>query len=131
MPLMWAHAEYIKLLRSVADGRVFDFIPAVAARYIEGPKRRRIEIWKHNRQPKAVRAGSLLRFQTTDPFILHWSRDGWANVNDTSATMTPLGVAHADIDLASNETGQIVFTFRWRDPEHWEGRNYTIEIERD
>ncbi|HLX38119.1 MAG TPA: glycoside hydrolase family 15 protein [Candidatus Binataceae bacterium] len=131
MPLMWAHAEYIKLLRSVADGRVFDFIPAVAARYIEGAKRRRIEIWKHNRQPKAVRAGSLLRFQTTDPFILHWSRDGWANVNDTSATMTPLGVAHADIDLASNETGQIVFTFRWRDPEHWEGRNYTIEIERD
>src|ERR1019366_3162417 len=24
MPLMWAHGEYIKLLRSVSDGRVFD-----------------------------------------------------------------------------------------------------------
>ena len=34
MPLMWAHAEYIKLLRSVSDGRVFDLIPEVAHRYL-------------------------------------------------------------------------------------------------
>src|SRR5712664_1646173 len=33
MPLMWAHAEYIKLLRSTHDGQVFDRIPAVAERY--------------------------------------------------------------------------------------------------
>src|SRR3970282_961512 len=47
MPLMWAHAEYIKLLRSVYDGRVFDLIPAVADRYL-GPKSacRLMEIWK-------------------------------------------------------------------------------------
>ncbi len=24
MPLVWAHAEYVKLLRSVTDGNVFD-----------------------------------------------------------------------------------------------------------
>ena len=34
MPLMWAHAEYVKLLRSVSDGRVFDLIPEVANRYL-------------------------------------------------------------------------------------------------
>ena len=39
MPLMWVHAEYIKLLRSVADGRVFDLIPAVADRYRNGSGR--------------------------------------------------------------------------------------------
>ncbi len=38
-PLMWAHAEYIKLLRSVADGKVFDLVPEVAARYL--PRSRR------------------------------------------------------------------------------------------
>ena len=32
MPLMWAHAEYIKLLRSTADGKVYDAIPEVAER---------------------------------------------------------------------------------------------------
>ena len=30
MPLMWAHAEYIKLLRSVRDGKVSDLIVEVA-----------------------------------------------------------------------------------------------------
>ena len=33
MPLAWAHAEYIKLVRSAADGQVFDLIPEVADRY--------------------------------------------------------------------------------------------------
>ena len=33
MPLVWTHAEYVKLLRSKADGVVFDLIPEVAARY--------------------------------------------------------------------------------------------------
>ena len=32
MPLMWAHAEYIKLLRSTADRKVYDAIPEVAQR---------------------------------------------------------------------------------------------------
>jgi len=35
MPLMWAHAEYVKLLHSVMDGRVFDLIPVVAERYLK------------------------------------------------------------------------------------------------
>jgi glucoamylase len=33
MPLLWAHAEYIKLLRSLRDGRIFDTPPRVAERY--------------------------------------------------------------------------------------------------
>jgi glucoamylase len=128
MPLMWAHAEYIKLLRSVADGQVFDFIPEVAARYISGPRRRRIEIWKHNRQPKSVRAGGLLRIQAKDPFVLHWTRDEWRTVIDTASTMVPLGLTHVDIDVAADETAPIRFTFHWRDPDRWEGRDYTIAI---
>ena len=33
MPLVWAHAEYIKLLRSLRDGRVFDTPPQPVERY--------------------------------------------------------------------------------------------------
>ncbi len=32
-PLVWAHSEYVKLLRSVADGKVFDRISVVEERY--------------------------------------------------------------------------------------------------
>ena len=38
MPLMWAHAEYIRLLRSTHDGVVFDRISAVADRYLRGAR---------------------------------------------------------------------------------------------
>jgi glucoamylase len=128
-PLMWAHAEYIKLLRSVADGKVFDFIPEVAARYISGSRRRRIEIWKPNRQPRTVRAGSLLRIQSKNPFVLHWSRDDWKTVVETASKMTPLSLTYVDIDVAADETAPIKFTFHWRDPDRWEGRDYQMDID--
>ena len=34
MPLVWAHAEYIKLVRSLQDGVVFDLPPQTVARYL-------------------------------------------------------------------------------------------------
>ena len=35
VPLVWAHAEYLKLLRSTVDGKVFDRIDSVYERYCE------------------------------------------------------------------------------------------------
>jgi glucoamylase len=128
-PLMWAHAEYIKLLRSVADGKVFDLIPEVATRYASGAPRKRIEIWKPNRQPRMVSAGSMLRIQELKPFILHWTRDEWRSVIETTSKLMPLGLSHVDIEVAPDQTAPIRFTFRWRDPDRWEGRDYLIEIE--
>jgi glucoamylase len=34
MPLVWAHAEYVKLLRSLRDGRVFDMPAQTVKRYL-------------------------------------------------------------------------------------------------
>src|SRR5690606_34628173 len=34
MPLVWAHAEYLKLCRSLRDGRVFDRPPQTVQRYL-------------------------------------------------------------------------------------------------
>jgi hypothetical protein len=57
MPLMWAHAEYIKLLRSVSDGHVFDLIPDVAKRYLGDRKSCQLfEIWKPNRMVRVAKA---------------------------------------------------------------------------
>ena len=62
MPLMWAHAEYIKLLRSARDGKVFDLIPAVADHYISDRRTRRpMELWKPNWQTRTVKRGHSLR----------------------------------------------------------------------
>ncbi len=56
MPLMWAHAEYIKLLHSASDGNVYDLIPAVRQRYItERENRKLLEVWKPDRQIRSMR----------------------------------------------------------------------------
>ncbi|HEX7390986.1 MAG TPA: glucan 1,4-alpha-glucosidase, partial [Acidiphilium sp.] len=34
MPLVWAHAEYVKLLRSLRDGAIFDLPPQTVRRYL-------------------------------------------------------------------------------------------------
>ena len=70
----------------------------------------------------------MLRIQAEAPFILHWTRDEWSTVLDTASNMTPLGLTHVDIDIAANESAPIRFTFRWPDPDRWEGRDYVIEI---
>ena len=42
-PLAWTHAEYIKLLRSIADGAVWDRYDVVAERYADSPRNRSAE----------------------------------------------------------------------------------------
>jgi glucoamylase len=45
MPLMGAHAEYVKLLRSIRDSPVFDRT-IVAERYLNKRGRTDLEVWK-------------------------------------------------------------------------------------
>ena len=87
MPLAWAHAEYIKLVRSAADGQVFDLIPEVADRYRSRRKAPPLEIWKFNRQVRSLPAGGTLRIQAASPFRLHWTRDEWKQAHDTDSTV--------------------------------------------
>jgi glucoamylase len=128
-PLMWAHAEYIKLLRSAADGTVFDLVPEVADRYLSGSKGRKPrEIWKHNRQVPEVREGFILRVQAGAPFLLHWTRNDWDTVEDSRSTPTPLGIEYFDIVPRPPQGGRIRFTFFWTDPGRWEGRDFEVAV---
>jgi glucoamylase len=130
MPLMWAHAEYIKLLRSTADGRVFDLIDEVVERYQRGKRGAPIEIWKPNRRVRAVAPGTRLRVQATSAFTLHWSSDDWRTAHDSPAASTPLDLYHVDIDVGAAQQAPIRFTFHWRDTDRWEGRDYAVSVQR-
>jgi glucoamylase len=130
MPLMWAHAEYIKLLRSASDGKVFDVIPAVAERYL-GKRRncRCLEIWKHSRQCRTVKKGYILRIQAPAAFRLHWSKDEWQSFQDTDSTGTPLKVHFVDITVAADQRAPIRFTFFYPESSRWEGWDYIVRVE--
>lgn len=130
MPLMWAHAEYIKLLRSIHDGKVFDFIPQVADRY-QGDRSRckSLEVWKFNRQVSTVKRGHTLRIQALSPFQLRWSKDDWQTATDTTSNSTALGIEFIDIPISGPQQAPIYFTFFWTASSSWEQHNYMVAVE--
>jgi glucoamylase len=127
MPLMWAHAEYIKLLRSSHDKAVFDLIPAVADRYLAGKGRKDLEIWKLKRQVRAVAAGTTLRIQDDRPFRLHWALDEWRSPKDTLSTGTAFGTQYVDIAVPKGLKTPIRFTFFRPETNTWDGEDFQVE----
>jgi glucoamylase len=128
MPLMWAHAEYIKLLRSLTDGQAFDLIPEVAERYLNGRGRKNLEIWKFNRKTPAIAAGATLRIQATHPFTLHWTDDEWSSVYDSVSHTTAVGLHYVDIRTEPEDRAPLRFTFRWQDTGNWLGQDFKVEL---
>ncbi len=132
MPLLWAQAEYVKLLRSTSDGRVFDSIPEVAERYLgDRSKCKSLEVWKFNRQVEKIDPEHTLRIQATAPFQLHWTRDNWQTNKDTSSSTTALTIYFVDLTISDTKATAIEFTFFWSNSHSWEGRNYQIAVKRD
>jgi glucoamylase len=129
MPLLWAHAEYIKLVRSAVEGRIIDLVPEVAARYHQRRACKPLEVWKFNRQVRAMQAGRRLRIQVSAAFRLHWTLTEWQQVHDTLSTPTMLGVEFVDIAVPQQQRAPIRFTFFWTAAEHWEGRDYEVAME--
>ena len=130
MPLMWAHAEYIKLLRSVHDKKVFDRFSIVEDRYQKSRKKRtQYEIWKPNRQVDKIKPGMTLRVQSYRPFTLVWTDDEWDHTQEVHSEPTALGIEYLDVAIKKTQKAPIRFTFHWMDDHTWEGKNYQVLID--
>jgi glucoamylase len=121
MPLMWAHAEYVKLLRSLTDAVVFDLVEPVASRYRAGKGRKDLEVWKPNRQVRTVARGQVLRVQAPAPFDVEWSRDGGATWQHAAATPTSIDIGFADMTVPADQRLPIRFRLA--------GREYELRID--
>ena len=132
-PLVWAHSEYLKLLRSAADGQIFDCLSCVKERYGVAPGTRtfanKLEIFQTSRPVKVLAAGMTLRVVDTVRFRVVYTMDGWK----TNATMEskPVGYAgsYADIATVTGWHGTIAFTFYWPGQDKWLGRNFEVTVE--
>lgn len=128
-PLVWAHAEYLKLLRSLTDGRVFDTPPQTAERYQRGRARARYRNWRFNHPVREMAAGQCLRVEAQAAFHLRWSTDGWKHTHETEATDTGLGVYKADLPTDHLPPGAAVtFTFHWVRAGRWEGKDFRVAV---
>jgi glucoamylase len=126
MPLVWAHAEYLKLLRSVTDGRVFDRISIVEERYRE-KRQSPIEVFKLRRPVRKVAAGKRLRITAQERFKVQWTMDEWKT--QQSAVSSTVGYAGSFADISTEKSGKLVFTLFWTERQQWEGRNFEVEVE--
>jgi len=126
-PLCWAHAEYISLLRSASDGRVFDRIAEVADRYL-GPSRPHstMEVWKFKRRPSSIRPDESLRVIADAPFRLHVSDDAWRTVRDVESTDVGYDLYYVDLPPLGGVGRSWTFTFYWTRDGRWEGTDYTV-----
>ena len=129
MPLVWAHAEYIKLLRSIKDGHVFDMPPQTVERYIKNQTKSNRVTWRFNYKRLTIPIGNVLRIELVAKAIVHWSVDNWQTVNDTDTRETGLGVYFVDLPSDSLSVKKIlVFTFHWFASDTWEGMDFSVEV---
>jgi glucoamylase len=130
MPLVWAHAEYVKLCRSLHDGEIFDRPPQTVQRYLVEKATARHVIWRFNNKVRAMPPGRTLRIETLAPTVVHWSADGWRTFHDVETRDTTLGVYVADLETLGLRAGDGVdFTLHWPDANRWEGADFVVCVE--
>ena len=88
MPLVWAHAEHLKLRRSLHDGRVYDMPLQTRQRYVIEQRRSPYAFWRFNHKLRTMPQGRRLRVETLVPTLIHWSVDGWRTTHDTDSRAT-------------------------------------------
>ncbi len=128
-PLVWAHAEYITLLKSIQDKAVFNTSPQAKQRYLVDQVKSGYAIWRFNHQLPYVPKGKRLRIQTEAAATVHWSKDGWATSNDIVMVEVLPGIYFADLPIEELPVDSVVqFTFYWHLAEKWEGTNFVSQV---
>jgi glucoamylase len=127
VPLVWAHSEYLRLLRSCHDKAVFDLIPEVERRYLKDKPRSKCEFWMPKHPIRFARRNCALRVCAPENFRLRWSADNWTTWQDTDSNPTGIGAEFCDLPEQAVAAG-VEFTFYWTSRDVWEGSNHQVEV---
>jgi glucoamylase len=129
-PLVWAHAEYVKLRRSLRDGKVFDQPPQTVQRYQVEKRKADYFVWSFNNKCRTMPRGKKLRLALLEPALVHWTLDAWATIEDTNTRDTGLGVYAIDLPTDKLTAGrEVAFTVYWLQKHQWEGVNFSVVVE--
>jgi glucoamylase len=128
-PLVWAHAELLKLAISRGLGRPVDRAAAVWRRYQARRRRAETAVWTLRAPIASVEEGQGLLVCSPRPASVHFGRDGWETVADVETEPTGLGVHVAELPVKGLAAGHSVeLTLQWRDTGEWLGRDFQIRV---
>ncbi|MBV9703348.1 MAG: glucan 1,4-alpha-glucosidase [Methylobacteriaceae bacterium] len=128
-PLVWAHAEHVKLLRSLQDGAVFDTPPQVVRRYQVEKKASDLAVWRRNNMATTLEVGRRLRIEVLASGRVRWSSDGWNTAQEVHLRPTDFHIFVADLNTEALPVGAVIaFTFFWTAHDSWTGQNFTLSV---
>jgi glucoamylase len=129
MPLVWAHAEFIKLAISIAQGAPVDRPEALWLRYQAEPPRADVAHWTPRMPVTTIRVGQRLRILRDAPVLVHWGTDRWGRSADVLSSPGLLGLQVIDLPTEDLRAGQtIAFTFQSQTDLAWERSDHEIAV---
>jgi len=132
MPLVWAHAEFIKLAGSLRIGRPIDRPESVWLRYGGIRPTASRAHWTRRMPIGWIRSGQSLRFIFDQPMMIHWGLDDWQDAADITTTAGMLGLHVADLTPESfGRAGRIAFSVFSIETQQWIEHDRQVLIEPD
>ncbi len=106
MPLAWAHAEYVKLLRSLHKKAIWDQVPQCVERYVKAKHPASFQIWRPRQRRAYITQGKDLRVDLDSPAEVSWQ---FGRQKHTSSTMnSKLGLHTVRLPLGELSAGSAV-----------------------
>lgn len=130
MPLVWAHAEFLKLLAAEIGGRPVELLDEVESRYGGKAPEARQWHWRKNSQFTRMPTDRQLVIEASEPFELRFGVDDWTRITDRTANQTAFGMYGVSLgpeDLHGARS--VVFTFRYPENNQWEGQDYEVTFD--
>jgi glucoamylase len=144
MPLLWAHAEFLKLLVARDRRRPIELLHAVEQRYLGSNSGSKGSIgeqttprprgptalvwhWRDEVPVLHLEAGRALVIEDRMAFTLHFGFDGWQRTEVRTAVMQPFGLW--GVRFSAEEFADVMLlNFTRRFGERWEGIDHRVSL---
>jgi glucoamylase len=144
MPLLWAHAEFLKLLVARDRRRPIELLHAVEQRYLGSNSGSKGSIgeqttprprgptalvwhWRDEVPVLHLEAGRALVIEDRMAFTLHFGFDGWQRTEVRTAVMEPFGLWGVRLS-AEDFADVLLLNFTRRFGERWEGIDHRVSL---
>ena len=127
MPLLWTHAEFLKLFLARALGAPAELLESVRQRYDFTRPQSATWHWRSEVPIPKLPQGRDLLIEDRAPFTLHFGWDGWQEVQERDAESLPFGlwgVRFAAAELA----GHTAINFTRRNAQGWSGHDDQVGL---
>lgn len=126
MPLLWSHAEFLKLLSARQSGRPIELLQVVQAHVARGGRTPPWR-WRNETPVTHLPPGRVLHIESPQPFTLHYGWDGWNDARDRDAALDAFGRWSVTFK-AQTLQAHTELNFTRRIGDAWEGADHAVAL---